>query len=105
MDAYDRTVDHLHLAIVGLDDSIHQAIPDGGFAPPVEPIVGGRVRPIPLRQVAPGGAGTQHPKDAVENTAVLARLAASTVLGKKWFDDAPFEICQVVAHDPSPDVS
>ena len=105
MDAYDRTVDHLHLAIVGLHDGIHQAIPDSGLAPPVEPIVGGRVRPVPLRQVAPGGAGAQHPKDAVENAAIFARLAASTVLGKKWFDDTPFEICQVVAHDPSPDVA
>lgn len=105
MDAYNRTVDHLHLAIVGLDHGIHQAIPNSGLAPTVEPIVGGRVRPVALRQVAPGSAGTQDPKDAVENTAVLARLAASAVLGKKRFDDTPFEICQVVAHDPSPDAS
>ena len=105
MDPHDRAVDHLHLAVVRLDNGIHQAIPDAGLAPPVEPIVGGRVRAVPLRQVAPGSAGAQHPKDAIEDATVLPRFAAPTVLGKKRLDDIPFEICQVVAHDPSPDVS
>jgi hypothetical protein len=105
MDAHDRAVDHLNLTIVCLDDGIHQAIPDAGLAPPVEAIVGARVRPIPIRQIAPRGARAQHPKDAVEDPAIVAGLAASTVLGKKRLDDAPLEIGQVVPHDPSSDVS
>ena len=43
MDAHDRAVDHLHLAVVRLDDSIHQAIPNTCLAPAVEAIVGARV--------------------------------------------------------------
>lgn len=101
MDAHDRAVDHLDLAIVGFDDAVHQAIPDACLAPPVEAIVGGRVRPISLRQIAPRSTRAQHPEDAVENAAIVGRLAASTVLGQKRFDDAPLEVRQVVAHDSS----
>ena len=105
MNAHDRAVDHLHLAVVRLDNAIHQAIPDTCLAPTVEAIVSARVRPVPLRQIAPGSARAQHPENAVENPAVVARLAASTVLGQKRLDDTPLEVGQVVAHDPSPDVS
>lgn len=102
MDAHDRAVDHLHLAIVCLDDRIHQAIPDAGLAPPVEAIVGGRVWPIPFWQIAPRGARPQHPKDAVEDPAIVARLGAPSVHRQKRLDNAPLEVGQVVAHDPSP---
>jgi len=105
MDPNDRTVDHLHFAVVCLGDGIHQAIPDAGLSPTVEAIVGGRVRPVPLRQVAPWRACTQHPEDAVENAPIVARLATSTALGQNRLDDAPLEVGQVVAHDPSSDVS
>ncbi len=105
MNAHNRTVDHLHLAVVRLDDAIHQAIPDARFAPAVEPIVGGRIRPIPLRQIPPWRAGAQNPKYAVENAAIVAWLAPSTVLGQKRFDKTPLKVRQVVAHDPSSDVS
>ena len=53
MDANDRAIDHLHVAIVGLGDRIHQPIPHPGFAPTVEAIVGGGVRAIAARQVPP----------------------------------------------------
>ena len=36
MDAHDRAVDHLHLAIVGFDDSVHQLVPDARFSPAIE---------------------------------------------------------------------
>ena len=105
MDAHGRTVDHLHFAVVCLDDSIHQPIPDASLAPAVEAIVGGGVRAVPLRQIAPRCTGAQHPKDAIEDPAIVARLATSTVLGKNGFDDTPLEVGQVVAHDPSSDAS
>ena len=91
MNAHNRTVDHLYLAVVRLDDAIHQAIPDACFAPAVETIVGGRIRPIPLRQIPPWRAGAQNPKYAVENAAIVAWLAPSTVLGHKRFDKTPLK--------------
>jgi hypothetical protein len=105
MDAHDRAVDHLHLAVVRLDDGIHQAILNTCLAPAVEAMVGARVGPISRRQIAPRRARAQHPEDTVENAAVVARLAVATVLGQKRFDNAPLEIGQAVAHDPSSDVS
>ena len=105
MDTHDRAVDHLHLAVVRLHDGIHQAVPDARFAPAIEAVVGGRVRPVSLRQIAPWRACAQHPKDAVENATILAWLAASTARGQKRLDDTPLEVGQVVAHDPSSDVS
>jgi hypothetical protein len=105
MDAHNRAVDHLHLAVVRLDDGIHQAIPDAYFAPAVEAIVGSRVRPVSLRQIAPRRARPQHPEDAVENPPIVLRLAASTALGQERHDDTPLQIRQVVAHDPSSDAS
>ena len=105
MDAHNRAVDHLHLAIVHLDHGIHQAIPDACLAPAVEAIVGGCVRPVSLRQIAPRRARAQHPEDAVENTPVVLRFGASPVGRQERLDNAPLEVGQVVAHDPSSDVS
>ena len=83
MDAHDRAVDHLHLAVVRLDDGIHQAIPDACLAPAVEAIVGGRVRPVSLRQIAPGRASAKHPEDAVENTPIVPRFGPRLSFGNK----------------------
>lgn len=105
MDAHERTVDHLHLAVVGRDDGIHQPIPDAGLAPAIEAIVDGRVRPISFRQVAPGRPCPQDPEDAAEDAAIVLWLAAATARRKNRLDNAPLEIRQVVAHDPSSDVS
>ncbi|KYK44723.1 hypothetical protein A1D31_36230 [Bradyrhizobium liaoningense] len=48
-------------------------------------------------------ARARHPEDAIEDAAVVARLAASTILRKKRFDYITLEIRQAVAHDPSSD--
>src|SRR5919205_3347610 len=53
VNTHDRTVDHLHFAAMGLGHGVHQPVPDPGLAPPVEAIVGGRIRPVALRQIAP----------------------------------------------------
>jgi len=101
MHAHQGAVDHLDLVAVGLDDGIHQAIPDPRLAPAVEAIVGRRVRPIPLGQIAPGGAGPQHPEDAVEDPTIVPRFGAPSVHRQKRLDDTPLEVGEVVAHDPS----
>ena len=64
MDPHDGAVDHLDLPIMCLGHGIHQAVPDAGFPPAVEAIVGRRVGPITLGQVPPWSAGSQHPEDA-----------------------------------------
>lgn len=102
MDAHNRTVDHLHLAVVRFDNGVHQAIPDARLAPAVEAIVGRRVRPVALGQIAPWCASAQYPKNAVQNPAIVARLGAPSVHRQKRLDNAPLEVGQVVAHDPSP---
>ena len=105
MNAHNRAVDHLHLAVVALDDGIHQPIPDAGLAPAVETIVGRRVRPISFRQIAPRGAAAQHPENAVEHTPVGLSARSRLPFGQHRLDDAPLEVRQIVAHDPSSDVS
>ena len=104
MHAHDRAVDHLHLAVVGLDDGVHQAVPDAGFAPPIEAVVGRRVRAISFGQIPPRRAGTQHPEDTVENTSIVLGFHAAPLLRQQRLDDAPLEVCEIVAHDPSSDV-
>ena len=105
MHAHDRTVDHLHAAVVRFDDSAHQAIPDTGFPPAVEAIVGRRVRPVALGQISPWCASAEDPEDAIENSSIVLRLRPAPIHGQQGFDNAPLEVGQIVAHDPSPDVS
>ena len=105
MHANDRTVDHLHLAVVGLDDGVHHAIPNSGLAPPIEAIVGRGVGPVSFGKIAPRCAGAQNPENAVENTPIALGLHTPPVLRQQWFDDTPLEVCEIVAHDPSSDVS
>jgi len=105
MNANDRAVDHLHVAIVRLDDGVHQVVPDARLAPAIEAVVCACVRPIALGQIAPRGAGPQHPKDAVENAPIVSWFGTPAVHWQNRFDNAPLEVGEVVAHDPSSDAS
>ena len=77
MHAHDRTVDHLHVAVVRLHDGVHQAVPDPSLAPAIEAIVGRRIGTISLRHVPPRRACAQHPEDAVEDAPIFRRLDAT----------------------------
>jgi len=105
MNAHDRAVDHLHLAVVGLHDGIHHAIPYAGFAPAVEAVVNGGIGAVALGQIAPGAARAQDVEHAVENLPVVLGLRPAAVHGKQRLDNAPLGIREIVAHDPSSDVS
>ena len=59
--------------------------------------VASRVRPIALRQVSPGGAGAEHPHDAVEHAPIIHTGDAARLVRQQRFDHAPFEVGQVVA--------
>ena len=104
MHAHDRAVDHLHLALVRLDDGVHQTVPDAGFAPPVETIVDRRVGSVPLGQIAPRRARAQHVEHAIDDPRIVLGLHATPLLRQQRLDDAPLEVCEIVAHDPSSDV-
>jgi hypothetical protein len=104
MHAHRRAVDHLHRAVTGLDDGVHQAVPDAGLAPAVEAVVGRGAGAVSLGQIAPWRSRAQHPEDAIENATVPLRPHATPALRQKRFDDTPLGVAQVVAHDPSPDV-
>lgn len=104
MHAHRRTVDHLHIAVVGLDDGIHQPIPDAGLAPTIEAVVRSRVGPVSLRHIPPGRAGAQHPEDAVQDATVFLWLAASPTRRQVLLDHAPLEVGKIVAHGPGSNV-
>jgi glutathionyl-hydroquinone reductase len=46
MNAHRCRVDHLHLAVMGRDNGVHQTVPDAGLPPAVEAIVDRRIRSI-----------------------------------------------------------
>ena len=106
MNAHDRGVDHLDIAVVGLRDGVHEPIPMAGLAPAVEAIVAGRVGAVALRQIAPRRARAQHPEDAVQNPPVVDPRHAPWLVRKKRLDDRPFKIRKVIAsaHDQAPTV-
>jgi len=99
MNPHDRAVDHLDLATVRLRYRIHQPIPDAGFAPAIEAIVGRRVRAVALRQVAPRRTSSQYPENAVHHPAIILALGPRSAPRQHPFDDRPLRIRQVIAHD------
>jgi hypothetical protein len=105
MHTHDRAINHLHLAVVRRDDGIHQPVPDACFSRTVEAIVGSRIRPVPLGQIAPRRTRAQHPEDTVENPAILLRLRPTPIHRQQRLDNAPLEIRQVVSHEAGSDVS
>jgi hypothetical protein len=48
VDANNRGVDHLHLAVMDFGDSVHEAVPHACFPPSDEAIVTGGAWTIPL---------------------------------------------------------
>ena len=80
MNAHDRAVDHLHLAVVRLDDGVHQLVPDTGLPPPVEAIVDRRVRPVALGQITPWNNCPIAIQHSIDKQAVIFSRDANGVL-------------------------
>src|SRR3974390_1695824 len=70
-----------------------------GFA--VDAIIGGGVRSITCRQIAPGHSGAQHVKDGVHDLAVINSRPLAP-LRKQRFEQHPFFIAEIKSHDPPP---
>lgn len=102
VDPNGGAVDHLDVAIMRGRDGVHHPIPYPGLSPSHEAIVARRAWAITLGQIAPWGAGSQHPEDAIEHSAVIDPGHAAWLVGKQRFDHAPFEVSQVIlAHGKS----
>src|SRR6476660_6352215 len=100
VDPDDGGVDHLHIAVMGCSDRIHQAVPDASFAPAVEAVVNGGWRPIALRQVRPERTRAQHPEDAVENPPIIDPWHAPRLVRQVRLDRLPLPLRQFVAAHP-----
>src|SRR5262249_39941843 len=64
-----------------------------------EAIVAGGVGTKTVRQVPPRRPGSQHPKDAVENTAVVHPDYATRRVREHGLDGGPFVVGKFIAHD------
>jgi len=92
-------VDHQPL-VIGIDDQFFQeSLPEALVAPAAKPTVG--VFPVPVigRQIPPGSAGAQDPKNGVEKKPVVFGLPApdSLLSGQMGFEQFPGFIVDVVA--------
>ena len=87
----DRAVDHLDIALMGLINRVHPAIPDHYLSPSGVAVVDHCRRTVALGEIRLGNTSAQPPEDAVEHKPnVDARLAARLV-GEKRKDHIPIE--------------
>jgi len=96
VNANDGAVDHLDIGFMGLNNRVHEAIPDPCLSPSVEAIVDRGRRTVALGEIRPGDSRAQHPEDAVEHTPIIDARLAARLVGKKRKDHTPFEIAQFV---------
>ena len=89
MHAHDGRIDHLHLAVMGGDDGVHQPIPDTGLSPTIEAIVDRRGRPVGFGTIGPTAAALQHVNDAADNPAIILSLDTTHIGWQVRFDPPP----------------
>jgi hypothetical protein len=92
-------VDHQPFKI-GIDDQLfQQSLPEALVAPAAKATVG--VFPVPVigRQIPPGSAGAQNPKNGVEKKPVVFGSATpeSLLTGQMGFEELPGFVVDVVA--------
>ena len=90
-------VDHLDVAVMRGGDGVHQPVPHARLSPPREAVVAGRARTKALGQVAPWGARTQHPEDAVQHRPVVHSRHTSWLVGQERLDHAPLEVGWIIS--------
>jgi hypothetical protein len=79
--------------------------PDPGLAPPIEAIVGRGIGAVSLGKIAPRCAGAQTQNMPLRIRRLFLGFRPPPVLRQQRLDDAPLEVCKIVAHDPTSDVS
>ena len=99
MHADNRRVDHLYGRVMGTTECIHNPAPDASPPPANEAIVAGGVRTKTVRHVPPWRPRLLHPKDAVENAAVVHPCNATRLVGQHRLDGSPLVVGKFIAHD------
>jgi hypothetical protein len=83
---------------MGASQRVYNPAPEARPPPANEAIVAGGVGTKTVRQVPPRRPGLQHPKDAVENTAVVHPCNATRLVGQHRLDGSPFVVGKFIAH-------
>jgi len=94
----DGAVDHLNAVRRMLCKRQKDTCPKPTSRPPIEEVISCRVGPIPIRQITPRNAGTQHEKDCVEIASYIQRLTSSAARRKVRLDYRPLLVGQVEPH-------
>jgi hypothetical protein len=95
-------VDHLHRSIMSASQCVHDRGPNASTPPANEAVIAGGVRTKIPRQLSPWRPGTQYPKDAVEDTAVVRSWHATRLIGQHRPNCSSLIVGEFVAHDSSP---
>ena len=95
----NRRVDHLHGRVMGSSQRVHDPAPDARPPPANEAIVAGGIGTEAVRQIAPRCPGSQYPKDAVEDTAVVHPWDTARLVRQHRLDGRPLMVGEFVAHD------
>jgi hypothetical protein len=95
----DRRVDHLNGCVMRDGQRVHDSAPDASLTPANEPIIASSIGAKRLRQIAPRCAGSQDPKDAVQDTAVVHTRDTARLVRQHRLDGRPLVVGEFVAHD------
>jgi len=71
MNTHNRGVDHLDRSIMRGSQGVHDPAPHASPTPANEAVVASAIGAELLRQIAPRCTRSQHPKDAIQHTAVV----------------------------------
>lgn len=85
----DDLAHRVRFALEGLEDPLPNAL----AAPAEQSVVAGLPLPIPFGHVPPGGAGAQHPEDALHHPPVIGVGAAGARLLRR---QQRFELCPLL---------
>jgi hypothetical protein len=103
MRAHNGAVDHAQAVGRALRKGAENMAPHAALGPAVEAIVGRRVRPITLGQIAPRCAGPQDEEDAVQHLPVILTRTTPHHLAvtarQQRGDDRPLPIRQIEPSD------
>src|SRR5262245_35287773 len=99
MNPDNRGVDHLDGRIVSTRKRFHDPSPNARPSPANEAVVASSVWPESIGQITPRCSGSQHPKDAIQYTAVIRASHAARLVRQHWPDDSPLIVGEFIAHD------
>jgi hypothetical protein len=95
VDADDGAVDQMHGLRRMLRQSFENAQPHAALRPAIKAILAGRIKTIPLGQIAQRRAGARNVEDAVQHAAIILPRHPARFVGQQRRGDRPFLVTQV----------